>query len=123
MVRCGTWPVPNTMALGGVPTGNMNEHEVANARGNTSWFAERLNSVAIVKKIGTSSAALAVLLVNSPRKITKQTTAAIMAQSGHASSVAPNKRAMNKLVPDVPKTALNANPPPNKNNTPQSVFS
>ena len=86
----------------------MNEHEVAKARGKTNWFADRLNSVAIAKKMGTSNAALAVLLVSSPVKITNATTAAMIAQSGHASSVAPNNLAMNKLAPDVPKIALNA---------------
>ncbi len=81
----------------------------------------RSNSVAMVKKMGTSRAALAVLLESSVRKMTKQTTAPTMAQSGHASITPPSSLAIKRLAPEEPRIALSASPPPKSISTPQSV--
>lgn len=71
MLFCGIYPVPNTMAFGGVATGNMNAHEAARAKGITSCEGSVPNSVETAIKIGTNRAAVAVLLDSSVKKITK----------------------------------------------------
>ena len=67
---CGICPLPNTSALGGVATGNMNAQLAQTAIITTSTFDESPSSGATLMNSGTSSAADAVLLTSSVKKIT-----------------------------------------------------
>ena len=64
-----TCPLPNTIALGGVATGNMNAQLAASAAGtaNIKGFSPTL--IASAATTGRNAAVVAVLLVNSVRKI------------------------------------------------------
>ena len=72
--RCLTCPEPNTMAFGGVATGNMKAHDAEIPISADRISGGTPSTSAIEAKIGTSSAALAVLLANSVRNTTKATT-------------------------------------------------
>ena len=73
--RCLIRPVPNTMAFGGVATGSMKAQEAPMPMTSTSASFGRLSWVAMLANTGTSSAAEAVLLVNSVRMMMKVVTA------------------------------------------------
>ena len=75
IVLCGILPVPYTSALGGVPTGSM-KAQLAVSPVNTAMvtgFSPVTDAIVITK--GTSSAAQAVLLTSSDRKITNRAIA------------------------------------------------
>lgn len=82
MVACGTCSVANTIALGGVATGSMKAHDAEAAMAAASITGGSPRAGATPMKMGTSSAALAVLLTSSVRKTTKATTATITSHAG-----------------------------------------
>ena len=74
MSLCRTSPVPNTIAFGGVATGNMKAQEAPKPIINARPISGIPRDCAIEIKIGTNNAALAVLEVNSVKKIMKVAT-------------------------------------------------
>ncbi|SKO69455.1 Uncharacterised protein [Mycobacteroides abscessus subsp. massiliense] len=80
--RCLIKPVPNTIALGGVATGNMKAQDAPTPMTNTKTCSGRPICAAMLAKIGTSRAAEAVLLVNSVRKMMKAATTKITSNAG-----------------------------------------
>ena len=77
MSFCCTKPVPNTMALGGVATGNIKAQDAPIPITNTNTSLGIPICVAMLAKIGTNKAAEAVLLVNSVKKMMKAATTKI----------------------------------------------
>ena len=71
---CFTSPVPKTMAFGGVATGSMKAQEAPKPMIKARPISGIPNDCAMEIKIGTNKAALAVLDVNSVKKIMKATT-------------------------------------------------
>src|SRR5699024_10056422 len=121
MVFCGTSPVPNTIALGGVATGSINAQEAATAiklaitTGSTPTLGRKDTNT------GTNKAALAVLLASSVKNTTNVTATTMATTAWVLCKNPPIVSPRNKLAPVTCSTWLKHKPPPNKNNTPQSA--
>ena len=72
--RCLIAPVPKTIAFGGVATGSIKAQLAPKPMISAKPISGIPSVWAIVMKIGTSNAALAVLLVNSVKKIMNAAT-------------------------------------------------
>ena len=112
MTFWGTSPVPKAMALGGVATGSMKAQEAPIPIIIAKPIAGTPISSAIEMKIGTKRAALAVLEVNSVRKMIKVATNKPITKWFwlRISSTMVSTKAL--LAPEEPKTALRVSPPP-----------
>ena len=64
------WPEPNTIAFGGVAIGIINAKLAASVAGNISKYGCMPAPIAMPARIGTNVAVVAVLEVNSVKKIT-----------------------------------------------------
>ena len=116
-------PVPMTSAFGGVATGNMKAHEapIPIISTNTSFGIPIFSATAA--KTGTSSAAEAVLLVNSVRKMIKVATTKMTTSGETPPSLAASICPISSDAPDAPRTLLRVIPPPKRSSTPQSALS
>ncbi len=87
---CGidTCPEPNTMAFGGVATGSIKAQLAAIPAGTMIRSGSISSPTATAYSTGTSVAVVAVLLVNSVRKIIMPVTVAIIANNGKADRIA-----------------------------------
>ena len=110
------------MALGGVATGSMKAQEAPIPIIIAKPISGTPISLAMEIKIGTKSAALAVLEVNSVRNMIKVATKRPMIKWFwlRISSTIVSTKAL--LAPEEPRTALRVSPPPKSRSTPQSVF-
>ena len=68
------WPLPKTIALGGVATGNMKAQVAARVAGTRSSKGSMPMPLAIPKSTGRKAAAVGVLLVSSVRNTTMAVT-------------------------------------------------
>src|SRR5690554_379691 len=115
------WPVPNTMAFGGVATGIMKAQLAATAagtayrRGDTSW------AIANAPISGRKAAAVAVLLVTSVRKMITVVMISKITRVGMVPITAMDS-AIQIARPEEVITAASDRPPPNSNSTPQGIF-
>ena len=123
MSRCLTSPVPKTSAFGGVATGSMKAQEAPMPMTITSTSSRMPVCAATEANTGTSSAAEAVLLVNSVRKIMNVATTKIMTKGELLPKALAIICPISLDAPDAPRTLLRVMPPPKSSSTPQSVLS
>lgn len=120
---CLMYPVPMTMAFGGVATGNINAQEAPMPMTMISASGGRPSCTPIGANSGTSKAAEAVFEVNSVKKIMNAVIAKITTNIGATDKAlaicSPNKAE----APEVFMTSDRAIPPPKSMSTPQSVLS
>ncbi len=112
----------NTIALGGVATGNMKAQEAARATITAITTGESPRLLAMGANSGTIRAAVAVFDASSVRKTTKVAITSTTSQLG----APPNRLticwAKKALVPLTCSTAERQSPPPNSSSTPHSVW-
>ena len=115
-----TRPVPKTSALGGVPTGIMNARLLESVAGNISMAGLDLFAAAAAARIGIRMFDVAVLLVNSEKKVTATQSTASTASVGQSRSM-PTRSPIDVDRPDASNALAMAMPPPNSISTPQGI--
>ena len=116
-----TWPVANTMAFGGVAIGNMNAQLAPQAMMAARAIGGKFKVCATEITIGIINAALAVLEVNSVKKIIKALMAKHNTHNGFSCVNCTMLSAIILLAPESFMTILKVKPPPNNINTPHST--
>ena len=112
----------NTIALGGVATGNIKAHEALMAAGIMISLGSMAAPIAPAARMGMSSVVVAVLLVVSVRNVTARHTISMMASSG--SAAAPDRALpMLSLNPDAVKALAMAMPAPKRISMPHGIRS
>src|SRR5690554_5162667 len=115
------WPVPNTMAFGGVATGIMKAQLAATAAGTAYRIGDTSWAMARAPISGRKAAAVAVLLVISVRKIITAAMTSTMASVGSV-PITDRDSAIQTARPEEVITAASDRPPPNSSSTPQGIF-
>jgi len=111
-------PDPNTIAFGGVATGNIKAHDADSVAGIISSSGFILIAVAAEPRIGRIICVVAVFEVSSVRKVSPPQTVATIPSDGNAA----RPTAWPPIYcdrPDCSKPAANANPPPKSTTIPQ----
>lgn len=119
---CLMWPVPKTIAFGGVATGSMKAQEapIAMIKASPKAGTPKVSAIEINK--GTKRAAEAVLEVNSVKNTMKNATINPMTNKCPFSINEMIVSAITLLAPESFNTTLRVIPPPKSIKTPQSVF-
>ena len=116
----GTYPDPNTMALGGVATGSMNAHDAEMVAGIISRRGFSFRAIAVPIITGNRAAVVAVLLVNSVKYVISRHIIATTSRGWiFRSGLMPCPRMRSRPVSLNPPAM--AKPPPNKSRIPQAL--
>ena len=116
-----TQPLPKTIAFGGVATGNINANEAANVAGTIKYNGSTAAAIAAIPSIGRIIVVVAVLEVNSVKKVTARQMVRTVIHNGQSETPV-SLDPIHLSSPLTPKPDARAKPPPKRIKIPHGVF-